>query len=541
MTATAKQTPPEPSSWQTLIADFLARPRPPEDMIATIAQQAQQIEALKAENIRIVQEAKQINEEIREEIEALCEPENYPGVITDVEQNGKLLVQVQIPGMAPVRAVVHPDVEPERVRIGKLGHLTKARNCLIDVTDEAPPWKDVGTFEEYLDGQRILVNHQQRLIALTLSDDLRDVPLAKGNRIGFDGDGAALAYAKLGSASDEHLFAENVPEDDFSGLGGLDAQIRQIKQTLDFRFKHPEIARRYKLPTKRGILLVGPPGNGKTRIARCAANYINTLMPGQRCRFMCIVGSQDYSMWLGGSEERIKGRFVAAAEAAHDGIVLMFFDEIDAIGRRRGTDFGSAAPERILSTLLGQLDDVQKTLDNVVIMAATNRPDQLDPGLTRPGRLDLKLTIPPPNRRAADHILRRYLGEDMPCCGTVDELLDPLLSALYSPRSPYAQLATVKLSDGRTPTIGARELISGAMLEGVVRRAAIDAALRESQTGQPGISREDLSLALEEELVGMTSLLSPGNVKSYVATIPQDAHPVDVRVTITRRGGYVRA
>jgi proteasome-associated ATPase len=174
-------------------------------------------------------------------------------------------------------------------------------------------------------------------------------------------------------------------------------------------------------------------------------------------------------------------------------------------------------------------------------LAATNVAAQLDPALTRPGRLDLKLLLSAPNRKGAEQILRCYLGNELPCTATVDELIQPLLGSIYSPRSPYAQLATVKLNDGRQLSITARELISGAMLEGLVRRASREAAVREAESGRAGgLSATDLAQALDAELLGITSLLSPMNVKSYVRSIPHDAHPVDVRTTTSGRGAYVR-
>jgi proteasome-associated ATPase len=475
--------------------------------------------------------------EFRAELEKLAAPEHYPGVITAVEWGEPLRVELRVAGMSPVRAEVHSSVDVDRVRVGAVGYLSRTRNCLVDVMDDAPPWKEVGVFEEYLDDERrILVRHQEQATALALADALGGERLQRGDRIGFD-HGVAMAFARLPAAPTTHLFALDVPADDFSELGGLEAQIAALRRAIGFRFTHREIARRYRLPEKQGILLDGPPGNGKTRLARCAANYVTQLQDGAPCRFMSVTGSEDYSMWLGGTEAQLKQRFAAVCEAAASGPVVMFFDEIDAIGRRRGTDQGSAAPDRILATFLGFLDDVERKLQNVVIIAATNRADQLDPGLTRPGRLDLKLTVPRPNRRAAECILRRYLGGGRPLAAAVDELAPPLVSAVYSPRGPYAELATVKLSDGRQLPVSGRELVSGAALEHVVGQAATAAAWREAQSGQAdGITAGDLAEALGRELTTTAGLLTPANVKAYVRSIPQDSHPVDVRLAAGRTG-----
>jgi proteasome-associated ATPase len=464
-------------------------------------------------------------------------------VITAVEWGEPLFVEVHVSGMSPVRAQVHPSVDHDLVRVGAVGYLSRTRNCLMDVRDDTPPWKDVGVFEEYFDDdRRIMVRHQEQVVALTLAESLCDERLERGDRIGFDGHVVGMAYTRLPAAETKHLFAEDVPTDDFARLGGLERQIATLKRAIGFRLQYAEVARRYRLSEKQGILLDGPPGNGKTCMARCAASYVTQVTGGTPCRFMSVTGSEVYSMWLGASEAQLKQRFEAVAEAAKSGPVVMFFDEIDAIGRRRGTDHGSSAPDRILATFLGFLDDVERKLKNVIIIAATNRADQLDPGLTRPGRLSLKLTVPSPNRREAESILRRYLGEGLPLVGPIDELVLPLVSAIYSPRGAYAELATVKLSDGRQLSVSARELVSGATLEHVVRQAAEAAAAREVESGRAdGVTAEDLTEALDGELSSVARLLSPANVKAYVRSISNDSHPVDVRTTLGRRGLFVRS
>jgi proteasome-associated ATPase len=208
----------------------------------------------------------------------------------------------------------------------------------------------------------------------------------------------------------------------------------------------------------------------------------------------------------------------------------MFFDEIDAIGRRRGTDLGSGAPDRILATLLSQLDGVQ-AITNLIVVGATNRADILDPGLIRPGRLgDIKIRIPAPNRAAAQAILGRYL-EGLPVQGDAGALAQALLSRLYSERGEYAELAVVTLRDGRKVTVRGRDLVSGAVLENVVRVAAEVAADREARGGAAGVSEDDLAQSLDRELRGAAVLLTPANVRGYVSRLPGDVDPVAVEIT----------
>jgi proteasome-associated ATPase len=359
---------------------------------------------------------------------------------------------------------------------------------------------------------------------------LADTGLKKGDHIGFDL-AVRLAYVRLSPPARESLFADDLPEDEFSQLGGLEQPIAQIQRALDFTIRFPEVAARYGVRDKRGILLCGPPGNGKTRLGRCTATYVGRLVPGVPCRFLSLVGGSDvYSMWLGESERKLCEIFEAAEAAAAEGPVVLFFDEIDALGRNRGSDCGGTAPDRILSTFLGLLDGV-KRLSGVIVMAATNRPDTLDPALLRAGRFDLKIHIPRPNRSAARAVLQAYL-KDLPLaasCGERQQIVEGFLSRIYSPNGEYSAVLTVKLNDGRNLPVSIKELVSGAMLENVVRMAAEEAAFRETRTGDPdGISEEDLVAALQQEICGIAGLITPANAKAYLGMIPQDAHPVAV-------------
>lgn len=478
------------------------------------------------DEVRLHQEA------LREEMAALCAPPQYPAVITGVAVNGQTTVEVAA-GEARLHVAVHPEVPREDLQIGARGLLSHERNCLLRVCGPDRNWADVGSFENYLpDGRRMLLKYQEQLLAVSATEELLGTELRKGDLIGFDRGGSRLAHHKIDPPGKEELFFEHTPADDFEELGGLDGEIARLQWVVRFRLQHEQLAARYKLKAKRGILLEGPPGNGKTKLARCLARFVADLTPSGECRFMAISGSADYSMWLGQSEQRLTARFEAARELATRGgvPVVMFFDEIDAIGRRRGADLGSSAPDRILATFLSQLDGMQ-AIANVIVIGATNRADVLDPGLIRPGRLgDVKIRIPAPNRAAAQSILNRYLGNDMPLSVDARQLVGVLLSRIYSERGEYAELARVSLRDGSKVMVRGRDLVSGAMLENVVRVAAEQAADREARTGVSGITEEDLTQALDQELRGAARLLTQANVRGYVARLPQDIDPVAVEV-----------
>ena len=260
-------------------------------------------------------------EEAKKLHDALCNPEHHPVVVTGVRRNGPHRVEVSAHGGQRLAVGVHPDIDESRVEVGAFGLLPHERNCLLDIIEGEFPWTEIAEFDHRIDGSReIVVSLHEQKRRLVLSDPFRrslsDTPLKKGDLIGFDS-ASGIAFSRVERPSREDMFAENVDDDDFANLGGLDPQVEEIKRAIDFSLFHPEVAARYILPPKRCILLVGPPGNGKTRIGRCAASYIRQRLPGKSCRFMLLLGSSEInSMWYGESERNVRERFAAVEQAA---------------------------------------------------------------------------------------------------------------------------------------------------------------------------------------------------------------------------------
>lgn len=493
----------------------------------------QYIRALLLENQGLregLDRSSEIQEAMREEIERLCEPEQHTVVITALgEDEADHTVEVAAGHASRVRVSIAPTLDDVPLHVGQEGRLTRRRNCLVAVNGTHASWSEIGTFERRLGENRMLLKHRDTLLAMNAATGLPLDDLNQGDLVGFDPEVSKLAYEKVERPDHDHLFEHDVPEDDFAGLGGLDLAIAELKLAVSFKYENPDVASRYKVRKSRGILLYGPPGNGKTRLARCLANYVNAMLPDETCRFMAVAGSSDYSKWLGESEQRLKDRFRAAEEAARSGPVVIFFDEIDALAAVRGgaRDMGTGPTSRICSTFLSQLDGINERND-VIVVAATNRKDVLDPALIRPGRIDRTIEIGAPNRAGARAILNAYLVDGPPLGGTAAEFVEPLLARVYSANGAFGELARVRTNDNRRFPIAARDLISGAMLENVVLVASEAAAVREIETGQVGVTLDDLTTALDAEILGKARMLSAGNAKSYVTVIPEEAHPIAV-------------
>lgn len=474
-----------------------------------------------------------IQQKLQEEIGLLLSPEHHVVTICANPCDQDRTVQVAGSNGGRTLVGVHPEVDFAELTVGATAILTRERNCLIKVIARSTPWRHVVTFESVLDTpDRILVRDRESMLAVGVAETLRGQSLSKGDLVGIDRDGSGLAFTRVEPAIADDLFDENA-DDSFDVLGGLDHQIDRLKEIIDFRIRFPDLANKYSIEDRYGILLHGAPGNGKTHLARCCAGYARQLFPDQECRFMHVAGASDYSMWLGESERQLIARFDAIRESAREGLVIAFWDEIDALAKLRGSDLGSSAPDRILNTFLAQLDGVIP-LQNVVMIFATNRQDTLDPGFIRAGRIDEKIEIPTPNRRAAHAIVQRYLNCDLPLVdGDAESLTKSMLSRLFAHNGDYAVVAEVKLADGRQLPVAGRELISGAMLKKVVRGSARIAAVREARTGREGVAADDLCQVLNSELVATVAMLAPVNVKSYVASIPQDAQPIAVHDLLT--------
>ena len=387
-----------------------------------------------------------------------------------------------------------------------LSTLTPGMTVLLNDKSEAvvaldtEPFGDVVTVREVLDGARVLVDTSsgaQQVARVAGSLDVEQ--LRTGDAVTLDTRTRMLTSQVPASRSQE-LVLEEIPDVTYSQIGGLGAQIEQIRDAVELPYLHPEIFERYHLAPPKGILLYGPPGNGKTMIAKAVANSLAAraaaLNPGSNTRgyFLNIKGPELLDKFVGETERQIRDIFVAAREKAEAGHpVVVFFDEMESLFRMRGSGRSSDIETTIVPQLLAEIDGVE-SLQNVIVIGATNREDLIDAAVMRPGRLDLKIRINRPDAAGAAEIFSLYLTEDLPldaaevaAAGSVRAALTSMIAAatgqLYArtPSTAYA-VATVDSSmivgssNAATGHLSTHTLYRGDFASGAVIRNIVDRA-----------------------------------------------------------------
>ena len=330
----------------------------------------------------------------------------------------------------------------------------------------------------------------------------------------------------------EELVLEEVPDVGYQDIGGLGSQIELIRDAVELPFLHPDLYREHRLTPPRGVLLYGPPGCGKTLIAKAVAASLGGGERGQ-AYFLNIKGPQLLDKYVGETERRIRVIFARAREKAATGVpVVVFFDEMDSLFRTRGSGRSSDVETTVVPQMLAEIDGVDE-LDNVVVIGATNREDMIDPAILRPGRLDVKIHIGRPDAAGAAEILSTYLTADLPldqelvaACGgaqaAVGALIDQVVQRLYT-RSRRTEMVELTHADGQVEILHVADLVSGAMLANIVDRAKKAAVKDLVAHGRRGLRREHLDRAVIEEIAENEGL-------------PATVHPDDWARVSGRRG-----
>jgi proteasome-associated ATPase len=445
---------------------------------------------------------------------------------------------------------VSPDIESAviRLRAGAEVYLNRDMNCIIALGESPARTRAIGVFDRYNHGRGILKGVADQEIVVDLASELDNgTELQAGDHVIFDVE-TRIAYEKVERSHGQEYFIEETPAISFEAIGGIDDIIEEIVDELTLTMFHPEVARRYQLRTAKGILLAGPPGCGKTMLAKAIARYMAHLASDGRtngaCKFMNIKPGSQRSMWYGQTEANVREIFRVAREAAqHDDVpIIIFFDVVDNLGVRSGSVI-DAIDSRVLTAFLTEIDGLEEA-GNIFLIGATNRVDLLDEALMRPGRFgDKVFHLHRPNREAAEDIFRKYLTPDLPYAvnGTamsgaemVEELIETALVHLYSPKGEGNHIATLTLRDGKKQPVYAPEVMSGALIANVVREAKRQSCVREARGGEAGMAPEDLLEAIDQELETLvTRLKKVRQIHTILSELPDD-------LDVIRVEGYTR-
>ena len=452
-----------------------------------------------------LRDARQQIENMRTEVDKLSAPPNGYGVLLDVNTDGS--VDVLVSGRK-MRVRVAEGIESDSLSRGAEVVLNESMNVVM-VRGTEPAGEVVTIIELLEDGTRAMVtarNDERRVVSL--ADSLRGTNVRSGDLYLYDAKSSVL-LERLHQPDVEDLLLEEVPDVTYEDIGGLDNQIEQIADAVELPFLHTELFGEYRLPAPKGILLYGPPGCGKTMIAKAVANSLakkvaeRTGADKARSYFINVKGPELLNKYVGETERQIRQIFVRAREKSEEGWpVIVFFDEMDSMFRARGTGVSSDMESTIVPQLLAELDGVEG-LSNVMVIGATNREDLIDPAILRPGRLDVKIKVDRPSVSAAGQIFSRYLVAELPYAfeddvPDLDALIELTVTEMYR-TDATTEFLEVTYQNGDRETLYFKDFASGAMIDNIVRRAKKYAIKRQLAGDRGGIGPSDLLRSIRDE------------------------------------------
>jgi proteasome-associated ATPase len=460
-----------------------------------------------------LREAREHIAALREEVDKLTQPPSAYGTLLGRNDDGTVDVYS---GGRKMRVAVHPDLpEGELVR-GAEVVLNESLNVVLTRGPEISG--EIVTFKELLDDGRraMIVGRADEERVVELAEHLMGEKIRSGDTVLMD-TRSSLLLEKLPRPEVEELVLEEVPDISYSDVGGLDSQIEQITDAVELPFLHQDLFIEYKLPAPKGILLYGPPGCGKTLIAKAVANSLAKKVAEvsgdkqARSFFLNIKGPELLNKYVGETERQIRLVFQRAREKSEEGWpVIVFFDEMDSLFRTRGSGISSDIESTIVPQLLTEIDGVE-ALKNVIVIGASNREDLIDPAILRPGRLDVKIKIERPTEEAAAQIFSRYLISSLPLdpaevksLGGGDAnkavlgMIEQTVAEMYK-TDEVNQFLEVTYQNGDKEIMYFKDFSSGAMIENIVRRAKKLAIKRAIEGEGRGIRTQDLIDSIHQE------------------------------------------
>jgi proteasome-associated ATPase len=419
-------------------------------------------------------------------------------------------------GGRKVRVSLHPELVAEDLKRGDEVVLNESLNVVLSRGAELSG--EVVTVKELLeDGRRAMVlgrADEERVV--DRAESLMEVQLRAGDSVLLD-PRTDLLLERLPRPEVEELVLEEVPDISYADVGGLDDQIESITDAVELPFLHRELFVRHRLPAPKGVLLYGPPGCGKTLIAKAVANSLAKKVAEQsgdrqaRSYFLNIKGPELLNKYVGETERQIRLVFQRAREKSEEGVpVIVFFDEMDSLFRTRGSGISSDMESTVVPQLLAEIDGVE-ALRNVIVIGASNREDLIDPAILRPGRLDVKIKIERPDEEAAAQIFSRYLQSDLPLDAeevaslgggdrdkAVRRMVETTVAAMYQ-ADELNRFLEVTYQNGDKEVLYFKDFASGAMIENIVRRAKKLAIKRTIAQQGEGIRTDDLLDSIRQE------------------------------------------
>ncbi len=459
-----------------------------------------------------LREAREHISALREEVDKLTQPPSGYGTVLGTNDDGTIDV---FASGRKMRVSVHPDLTGELVR-GQ--EVVLNESLAVVLSRGADTTGEVVTVKEVLAGgnRALIVARADEERVVDLADSILATRLRSGDSALMDSRSGML-LEKLPRPEADNLVLEEVPDVTYDDVGGLDSQIEQITDAVELPFLHSALFKKYSLPAPKGILLYGPPGCGKTLIAKAVANSLAKKVAevsGDReakSYFLNIKGPELLNKYVGETERQIRLVFQRAREKSEQGWpVIVFFDEMESLFRTRGSGISSDIESTIVPQLLAEIDGVE-ALRNVIVIGASNREDLIDPAILRPGRLDVKIKIERPGEQAAAQIFARYLTTEVPIdaetvrvlgggdpAKAVQAMIEETVCEMY--RDDEAnQFLEVTYQNGDKEIMYFKDFASGAMVENVVRRAKKLAIKREIAGGTIGICTDDLIASIHQE------------------------------------------
>jgi proteasome-associated ATPase len=479
-----------------------------------LAETQQSLAAVTAQNERLAQTLREARDQIitlKEEIDRLAQPPSGYGVF--VQRNDDDTVDV-FTGGRKLRVSVSPNVEVQALRKGQEVMLNEALNVVAALEFETVG-ETVMLKEVLADGERALcIANADEERVVRLADPLREAPLRAGDLLLHD-PRSGYVYERIPKSEVEELVLEEVPDIAYESIGGLKGQIDQIRDAVELPYLHPELFTEHQLKAPKGVLLYGPPGCGKTLIAKAVANSLAKKVAARtgqegKSYFLNIKGPELLNKYVGETERHIRLVFQRAREkASHGTPVIVFFDEMDSLFRTRGSGVSSDVENTIVPQLLSEIDGVE-TLENVLVIGASNREDMIDPAILRPGRLDVKIKIERPDAESARDIFTKYLVADLPLHpddlaefggdreACVAGMIRATVERMYT-ESEENRFLEVTYANGDKEVLYFKDFNSGAMIQNIVDRAKKMAIKDFLEQDQKGIRVQHLLQACVDE------------------------------------------